>query len=147
MIPGLGRSLGGEEWQPTRVPAWGSPWTEEPGGLQCLGLQTVRHCRVQRCRNPSAQPRGSHTQPLVTSLVSRQALVPTAGRFPPAASASPSPELISPGLWFLRDCETFLISLFHCVCPLYMYLQMYTYAHHTYVTEYIVHCVLLLVVV
>ena len=23
--------------------AWGIPWTEEPGGLQSLGLQTVRH--------------------------------------------------------------------------------------------------------
>ena len=23
--------------------AWEIPWTEEPGGLQCMGLQTVRH--------------------------------------------------------------------------------------------------------
>ena len=23
--------------------AWGIPWTEEPGGLQSLGLQSVRH--------------------------------------------------------------------------------------------------------
>ena len=24
------------------TPAWTIPWTEEPGGLQCLGLQRVR---------------------------------------------------------------------------------------------------------
>ena len=23
------------------IPAWGIPWTEEPGGLQSLGLQRV----------------------------------------------------------------------------------------------------------
>jgi len=23
--------------------AWSSPWTEEPGGLQSMGLQGVRH--------------------------------------------------------------------------------------------------------
>ena len=23
--------------------AWGTPWTEEPGGLQSVGLQRVRH--------------------------------------------------------------------------------------------------------
>ena len=23
--------------------AWGIPWTEEPGGLQSIGLQRVRH--------------------------------------------------------------------------------------------------------
>ena len=23
--------------------AWGIPWTEEPGGLQSIGLQKVRH--------------------------------------------------------------------------------------------------------
>ena len=25
------------------IPAWRIPWTEEPGGLQSMGLQTVRH--------------------------------------------------------------------------------------------------------
>ena len=25
------------------VPAWRIPWTEEPGGLQSMGLQRVRH--------------------------------------------------------------------------------------------------------
>ena len=43
-IPGLGRSPGGREWQPTPVflPG-GYPWTEEPGGLQSMGSQRVRH--------------------------------------------------------------------------------------------------------
>ena len=26
--------------------AWRIPWTEEPGGLQSIGLQSVRHERV-----------------------------------------------------------------------------------------------------
>ena len=26
--------------------AWRIPWTEEPGGLQSIGLQSVRHKRV-----------------------------------------------------------------------------------------------------
>ena len=25
------------------IPAWSVPWTEEPGGLQSMGLQRVRH--------------------------------------------------------------------------------------------------------
>ena len=25
------------------IPTWGIPWTEEPGGLQSLGSQRVRH--------------------------------------------------------------------------------------------------------
>ena len=25
------------------IPAWRIPWTEEPGGLQSVGLQRVRH--------------------------------------------------------------------------------------------------------
>ena len=32
------------KWQPTpSILAWGIPWTEEPGGLQSMGLQRVRH--------------------------------------------------------------------------------------------------------
>ena len=26
----------------SNIPAWGIPWTEEPGGLQSMGLQKVR---------------------------------------------------------------------------------------------------------
>ena len=25
------------------IPAWRIPWTQEPGGLECIGLQRVRH--------------------------------------------------------------------------------------------------------
>ena len=27
----------------SRILAWKIPWTEEPGGLQCMGSQRVRH--------------------------------------------------------------------------------------------------------
>ena len=42
-IPGLQRSL--EEGIATQssILAWRIPWTEEPGGLQFMGLQRVRH--------------------------------------------------------------------------------------------------------
>ena len=42
-IPGLGRSL--EEGMATHssILAWRIPWTEEPGGLQSIGSQRVRH--------------------------------------------------------------------------------------------------------
>ena len=44
-IPGLGRSL--EEGMAThsRILAWRIPWTEDPGGLQYVALQRVRHNR------------------------------------------------------------------------------------------------------
>ena len=36
-------------WQPTPVFLHGeSPWTEEPGGLQSMGLQRVRHNRTTK---------------------------------------------------------------------------------------------------
>ena len=43
LIPGLGRSL--EEGMATSssILAWRIPWTEEPGGLQFIELQRVRH--------------------------------------------------------------------------------------------------------
>ena len=31
------------KWQPTHVLAWETPWTEEPDGLQSMGLQRGRH--------------------------------------------------------------------------------------------------------
>ena len=43
------RSLGGEEPLEEELAtlasilAWRIPWTEEPGGLQSMGLQRVRH--------------------------------------------------------------------------------------------------------
>ena len=38
--------------------AWRIPWTEEPGGLQSVGSQRVRHAKH------------AHTQPLLNGLVS-----------------------------------------------------------------------------
>ena len=40
-IPGLGRSPGGGNSNPPSTLAWEIPWTEEPGGLQSMGLQRV----------------------------------------------------------------------------------------------------------
>ena len=39
-IPGLGRSRGGGHGN---ILAWRIPWTEEPGGLQSLGVQRAGH--------------------------------------------------------------------------------------------------------
>ena len=41
--PGLGRSPGGGNGNPLSILAWRIPWTEEPGGLQFMGLQRVGH--------------------------------------------------------------------------------------------------------
>ena len=42
-IPRSGRSPGGIMATHSRILAWRIPWTEEPGGLQSIGLQRVRH--------------------------------------------------------------------------------------------------------
>ena len=48
------RSLGQEDLQEeemathSSILAWKIPWTEEPGGLQSLGLQRVRHDLVTK---------------------------------------------------------------------------------------------------
>ena len=42
-IPGLGRSPGGVNDNLLQYFAWRRPWTEEPGRLQSMGLQGVRH--------------------------------------------------------------------------------------------------------
>ena len=42
-IPGSGRSLEEEMATYSSILAWKIPWTEEPGGLQSIGLQRVRH--------------------------------------------------------------------------------------------------------
>ena len=42
-IPGSGRSLEEGMETPSSILAWRIPWTEEPGKLQCMGLQRVRH--------------------------------------------------------------------------------------------------------
>ena len=42
-IPGSGRSLEEKMATHSRILAWEILWTEEPGGLQSMGLQIVRH--------------------------------------------------------------------------------------------------------
>ena len=42
-IPGLERSPGQGNCNPVHILAWRIPWTEEPGGLQSMGSQRVRH--------------------------------------------------------------------------------------------------------
>ena len=42
-IPGLGRSPGKEMAIHSSTVVWKIPWTEEPGRLQSMGSQKVRH--------------------------------------------------------------------------------------------------------
>ena len=42
-IPGSGRSLEQKMAPHSSILAWKIPWTEEPGRLQFMGLQRVRH--------------------------------------------------------------------------------------------------------
>ena len=42
-IPGSRRSPGEGNGNPLQYLAWRSTWTEEPGGLQSIGSQRVRH--------------------------------------------------------------------------------------------------------
>ena len=42
-IPGWRRSPGGWNGTHSSIPAWKIPWTKEPGGLQSMGSQRVRH--------------------------------------------------------------------------------------------------------
>ena len=42
-IPGSGRSPGEGSGNPLQYFAWKIPWMEEPGRLQSMGLQRVRH--------------------------------------------------------------------------------------------------------
>ena len=43
LIPESRRSLGGGNGNPLQYSCLESPWTEEPGRLQSVGLQRVRH--------------------------------------------------------------------------------------------------------
>ena len=42
-IPRSGRSPGEGNGYPSSILSWRIPWREEPGGLQSMGLQRVRH--------------------------------------------------------------------------------------------------------
>ena len=41
LIPWSGRSPGGGRGNPSSIPAWGIPWTEEPDRLQSIRSQRV----------------------------------------------------------------------------------------------------------
>ena len=43
LIPGWGRSPGGGHGNPLQYSGLENPWAEEPGGLQSMGSQRVRH--------------------------------------------------------------------------------------------------------
>ena len=43
LIPGLGRSPGEGNGNPSSILAWKIPWMEEPGRLQAMGSQRVGH--------------------------------------------------------------------------------------------------------
>jgi len=43
LIPGSGRSSGEGNGSPLQYSCLENPWTEEPGGLQSIGLPRVRH--------------------------------------------------------------------------------------------------------
>ena len=43
LTPGSGRTSEKEIASHYSIPAWRIPWTEEPGRLQSMGSQTVRH--------------------------------------------------------------------------------------------------------
>ena len=42
-VSGSGRYPGERNGNQLSILAWEIPWTEEPGGLQSIGLQRVRH--------------------------------------------------------------------------------------------------------
>ena len=54
-IPGMGRSLEKEITVHSSILAWEIPWTEEPDGLQSLGLQRVRHHLATKQQQPLKQ--------------------------------------------------------------------------------------------
>ena len=43
LIPGSGRSPGERKGYPFQYPSLENPWTEEPGRLQSMRLQKVKH--------------------------------------------------------------------------------------------------------
>ena len=48
LVSGLGRYPGEGHGNPLHILSWRIPWTEEPGGLQCMGLQSQTQLRGLR---------------------------------------------------------------------------------------------------
>ena len=56
LIPGSVRSPGGGNGNPhPSILAWRIPWTEQPGGLQSMGVQRVRYSRVTKQQHDNVQ--------------------------------------------------------------------------------------------
>jgi len=53
-FPELGRSPAGGHAAHSSIPAWRTPWTEEPGRLQSMGLKRVGHSLTTE--HPGMQP-------------------------------------------------------------------------------------------
>ena len=64
LIPGLGRSPEEEMAICSSILGWKVPWTEEPGRLQSMGSQRVRHNRMtEHAHTPHFQTE-SHSERL-----------------------------------------------------------------------------------
>ena len=58
-VPGSGRSPGKRHGNYSSSLAWRVPWTGEPGGLQSIGSQRVRHNRSDlACKHARGEDRG-----------------------------------------------------------------------------------------
>ena len=66
-VPGLGRSAGEGNATHSSILAWSISWTEEPGGLQSMGSQRVRHYWATNTQR--------HTHTLDTKWVFKYALI------------------------------------------------------------------------
>ena len=53
------------------IPAWEIPWTEEPGGLQSMGLQRIGHNWVTHTEHWAANPGWSYIEILSLSHLQR----------------------------------------------------------------------------
>ena len=87
LTPGLGHAPAKGMATHCSILAWRIPWTEEPGRLQSMGLQRVRHNL------------GTKQQPQIQDLVPRPGTEPR----PPALGAQESatgPRGQSPKTWF-----------------------------------------------
>ena len=56
-IPGWGRSPGGGHGNPSSIPAWRLPWTEEPGGQQPIVAESDM-TEMTQCAGPRRQETG-----------------------------------------------------------------------------------------
>ena len=64
-IPGSGRPPGEGSGNSPCTPAWETPWTGEPGGLQSMGSQRVEHALAAKQQQALLQgilPTGDGTQ-------------------------------------------------------------------------------------